>query len=460
MLVAAACGSLLTVGYFHPWRLQPQTPVEKAAAGYSSGLSALYSGRMREAVRRFTLLIKLTPNDPKAYYFRGLAYRDLRSLPDAIADFSRAVELDPSLAGARWLRALSRRELGDLRGSLADLEALLADGKERPELLAEKASLLVALGRRAEALKDLDAALTLKPAAYFPLVRRGELRSQLKKGDDAQSDFDAAIKLEPSLAPAYVSKANDFKSRGLWKDAEAAAREAIERLPGRADLHILKGYINEQQFKRDAALADYTTAIGLSPRSQTALLRRANAYREIGIAEEKPEKFQLGIIDLNRAIELAPKDPGPRKSRSNLYTWAEDLPKALEDAKAVLTLDSRSWASHDALADVYRLMDRHEDALAANAKAIDLDPYSSGARITRCATLSAMRRAREAIAECDKAVEYDPASTEPLFHRGHAKLAAGFRAEALADARKVLAMDPSDARFRKLFKEASQMVSF
>lgn len=423
---------------------------------FAEALTPLYTGRFREAVVRFTALIKRDARDPRAYYFRGLAYRELRSLPEAVDDLTKAVELDPSLIGARYLRALSRRELGDTPGALADVDALLAAGPDRAELRVLRADLLRALGRDRDARDELDRALTARPASYFALVRRGRLNAGLIDIKKGVEDYDAAIALDPKLAPAYVEKAESLRQLRHHDDAAKAARLALERLPGRADIYDLESRIESDAYRYDEALAAATAAIGLSAKNYDPWQRRATLYRSIGVSRDEPDKFALALLDHDKAVELAPKSPEVYLVRSNTEVWAERLDKALEDAKTALALDPRSATANNAICDVYRMRRDYAQALTFCDKAVDIDPYDAGLRNTRALTLDGLLRYRDALKDCDKAVSFSPNSIETWYHRGNIRLRAGLRADAISDLRHALSLDPRDKRVQRSMEEAVQ----
>jgi tetratricopeptide (TPR) repeat protein len=441
-------------------RARPAPAPAETAFTFGGALASVYTGRFREAVRRFSELIRRDSRDPRAYYFRGLAYRELRALPEAVADLTRAVELDPSLSGARYLRALSRRELGDIPGALADVDVLLAAANARPDMRVLRADLLQELGREREARDDLDRALAEKPGSYFALVRRGRLNSRLTGILKGVEDYDAAIALEPRLAAAYIAKAEGLRQLRRHDDAAKAARLALERLPGRADIYLLESRIESDRYRYDQALAAATAAIGISPKNHEPWVKRAIIYRSSGVSRDDPSKFALALLDHDKSVELAPKSPEVYLLRSNTDVWADHLDKALDDAKAALALDPRSASAQNAICDVYRMRREYDKALPACDKSIDIDPYSASLRITRALTLEALNRTRDALKDCDQAVKFAPESVEVWFHRGHIRLRAGRRDDAMADLRKALLLDPGDKRVQRAMEEAVSAVRF
>ena len=53
-----------------------------------------------KAIADYSEAVRIDPNNAKAYYDRGLAYRSNGKRDKAIADFSEAIRLDPNNAAA------------------------------------------------------------------------------------------------------------------------------------------------------------------------------------------------------------------------------------------------------------------------------------------------------------------------------------------------------------------------
>jgi len=73
------------------------------------------------SVDEFTKAIELRPDDPKAYFNRGVNYAETGDLGRAIADFTKAIALKPDDAEAYNARGNAHRKKGDLDRAIADL---------------------------------------------------------------------------------------------------------------------------------------------------------------------------------------------------------------------------------------------------------------------------------------------------------------------------------------------------
>jgi tetratricopeptide (TPR) repeat protein len=71
------------------------------------------------------LAIKLNPLYTNAYYYLGHSQYRERAFEPAVLSFSRALELDPQRVWAFYYRGLAYRELGQYDLARADLQQIL-----------------------------------------------------------------------------------------------------------------------------------------------------------------------------------------------------------------------------------------------------------------------------------------------------------------------------------------------
>ncbi len=214
---------------------------------------------------------------PYAYVYRGRAYLTLKQLDLALADFTVALRSSPQLAHAHFglgqideqrgdwahaamefgIAAASLSEDADIDGFTADeegtfrsnsftergaslrrtgdLSQALADLDEASKLcptcsapFREKALVLDALHRSAEAAEAADRAIALNPRSGGAFLVRGLNKARSGRFDEALADYDEAIRLAPTLASAYRARASAYSRTGhgalAAADADMAAR--------------------------------------------------------------------------------------------------------------------------------------------------------------------------------------------------------------------------------------------
>ena len=108
------------------------------------GIAGCESGHFDQAVQDFSAALKLKPNDPALWDYRGMAYRCKGQNDKALQDFNKAMELDPKFARAYRDRGMLYSDTGDFDRSLADLKKAQSLGykidEEFLKMVARKAA--------------------------------------------------------------------------------------------------------------------------------------------------------------------------------------------------------------------------------------------------------------------------------------------------------------------------------
>ena len=120
----------------------------------------------------------------------------------------------------------------------------------------------------------------------------------------------------------------------------------------------------------------------------------------------------------------------------------EDALAAFDKALQVDPHNADAWISRSV---ELRMLNRDEDALAALDKAVELHPNNSHAWILRGMALARLYRDEEALTAYEKAVELDPKHAHAWVHRGIALGVLDRDEEALATFDKAIALDPNDS---------------
>lgn len=122
-------------------------------AFYFQGLTLLDQGETWDAIDAFNQAIELNPNNPEAFFNRGIARTLLAAriieptrAPNPIEDYTEAIRLNPGFADAYYNRALAYLELKDKIKAIADFQK----AAELYEKLGRKTSYQDALDRLKE----------------------------------------------------------------------------------------------------------------------------------------------------------------------------------------------------------------------------------------------------------------------------------------------------------------------
>ncbi|BAY24686.1 TPR repeat-containing protein [Calothrix sp. NIES-2100] len=93
-----------------------------AKAYLDQGFELLDKEDYRGAIKAFSQLISLSPDNPYGYFGRGLAYFSTKEYQAAKADFDASINLDSSIAYNYLFRGMSNYALGSKDLAIADLQ--------------------------------------------------------------------------------------------------------------------------------------------------------------------------------------------------------------------------------------------------------------------------------------------------------------------------------------------------
>jgi tetratricopeptide (TPR) repeat protein len=161
----------------------------------------------------------------------------------------------------------------------------------------------------------------------------------------------------------------------------------------------------------DEAISDLDRALELNPRDTKALTTRGYTFGMLSRHEE-------AISDLDRALELNPRDTEALRVRGEIYGKMERYEVAIRDLTRALELDPNDTQAFKDRGGVYDSMERYEEAIRDYTRAQRLNPSDSFSFLRRGQSYQALKRYEEAIADLTRALELSPHDSYVLSERG------------------------------------------
>jgi tetratricopeptide (TPR) repeat protein len=207
-----------------------------------------------KGLQDFDFSIRMAPQYPWGYLFRGFAGIDLDENDEAIEDLTRAIELlqDADAAAAYHARATARQDKGDRAGAVADLsKAIQLDGSSG-HLYHGRGCVRFDQGDWAKAVEDFRTGSRLAPEVRdYAQFRIWICRARLGEREAATKELQDYLKdRKPKDAEDWPGKVGAFLAQALpEKEFRAAAKKAGEH----CEAAFYAGTIRLLDGARDAA---------------------------------------------------------------------------------------------------------------------------------------------------------------------------------------------------------------
>ena len=217
---------------------------------------------------------------------------------------AEAVDEDPRTPGALFALGEVLRQKGDLAGAIAELRRAQAIDAA-PEVQLEYGRLLASMGRDEEAMAALAEAGELPKAG----VERGRIDLRRGNTEKAAEELAAATLKLPTDPDAFLllGQAEDRLGRGA--QAEAAFKTTTRLAPASGEAHYRLGRLLLDRGAVAAALPHLRATVEHLP---PAASWRADAYFQLGFAEQRQGSRERAVAAFRRYLELAPGDAPAR----------------------------------------------------------------------------------------------------------------------------------------------------
>ncbi len=186
-------------------------------------------------------------------------------------------------------------------------------------------------------------------------------------------------------------------------------------------------------------LQDLDRALELDPRDASAYVNRGAVRLNLG-------DLQGALQDLNRALELDPRDASVYVNRGLVKAPLGDLQGALQDFDRAIELDPRLASAYMNRGVARARLGDFQGALPDYDRAIELDPRDGRAYLNRGAARSRLGDDRGALPDYDQAIELAPRDAPAYESRGLARSRLGDDRGALQDHDRAIELGASDAR--------------
>jgi tetratricopeptide (TPR) repeat protein len=257
--------------------------------------------------------------------------------------------------------------------------------------------------------------------------------TEAKLSVDTVSDLSEVIRLTESALKKGLDEANTDFAKKLLASTLLQRAEVTTKF-------ILSDVASPDEFRRrrQFALSDLEKAVELDPKQPQAFLLIAQLNLLPGGAGLKKVRESL-----DKAIELGDDEPGLRAKALVIRAELQERPeKKMADLDEAVRLMPGDAATFRARGLTLANMDKLDLALTDLRKALELDPSNGATYEAVAIVLARQKKYDEALATLDKVRRLSPDSAEPLLQRARIHLQQRKLDAALDDLTQALAMVP------------------
>ena len=128
---------------------------------FMNAVNTLYAGQNEESIPAFDLIIRIHPEMPRAYYYRGVAFYRSELTEQAMADFEKSIELDPESGDTYLQRGLLHYDTGNKQAALDDFNTAIDLAPWLADAYRNRGTLFINNGQAVPGRADLERALEI-----------------------------------------------------------------------------------------------------------------------------------------------------------------------------------------------------------------------------------------------------------------------------------------------------------
>jgi tetratricopeptide (TPR) repeat protein len=393
------------------------------------------------------LALKYYPNDAYVLYRCGAIYGQIGDIDEAFGLLNKAIEINPNDDFAFSIRGsvFKRYEKYDL--ALADYCKAIELDPEYADYYNLRASVYRNLNQEEKTLLDYTKAIELDPDNQNIWYGRGYAYYHFNRYTEALDDFQKVLELDSLNGDAINWMGVIYRNLG---DLALAIKTyergiALEEInpQSAAFCYRNRAMIYETLKDYDLAIDDLDKAINLDPKNGGRYFLRANIYRDLN-------KKTKALIDYTEAIKLDPKNQLFYFYRGGIHYQYQDYNEALDDFQKVLELDSLNGDAITYIGVIYQDQGEIDMAIQTYEQGIALEkinPQSAAYSFrNRGSIYESQEKYNLALTDYTKSIQLD--SNNPFRYQTRANLYFALNDEnkALDDYSKAIELDPENTR--------------
>ena len=279
---------------------------------------------------------------------------------------------DPNDVDALLQRAMELHKAGDLMGAIQNYQVALESAPERGDIRSNLGAAYVGLGRFTEGIDEYRKALASRED---PRVRLNLALALYKSGriPEAVPEFERVVQQDQHNKQAMLLLSDCLSQLGRDKDVVAllGPREPEFGEDDLAYAYLLgNALLQTDEVDRGQVLIDRIFKKGDS----------AEAHVMLGTAYMSKRDYLNAVKELERALQMNPDLPSVNAAYGRALLNTGDREKATQAFRRELEINPNNFDANLQLGNLYRLEQRHDDALVYLKRAEAAQPTNPAVR--------------------------------------------------------------------------------
>ncbi len=245
---------------------------------------------------------------------------------------------------------------------------------------------------------------------------RGSVLYEQNRIPEAAADWQKAIAIAPNLYEAHLNLALAYSemctpARQLDR-ALAEADTAVRLKPDVGEAHRVRGDLLRQLGKPDQAIAEFQTALKLSPSDPLVYDSLANAYAVVEQNEEAQAARRQSVALREQAARSGEQPLDTRLALGDAYLNVGDYGRALAEYQAAEKLAPKDTRVYRGLANAYYWQKNWADSERQYQRWLDAAPNDANAHLLYGLLLIEQKRTTTAADQIQQAAKLSPCSAD------------------------------------------------
>ena len=358
------------------------------------------------------MILATNPKEPTALFTKAVALHKLQRWEEALAVATLALDgpLDDVRSGQTTLRLLRAECLYQTKQpaeALKEADLAIDEGAEDDRVHSVRAHCLYLLGNDHEALEAVEKACKTQPQNAAMQHLRGVLLHAVGQHQDALGALNRASRLGPEDPLTHFERGRVLRQLADTEAAMAAFKKAIALDPDLPFVHNIMGIMHSENGDMEDALQAWETAIALDPEDSSMHANKGKCLHKLERHEEAIAEFQkaldlgadkdsgvqaalgecLAVLGrheearqaLGVAVQQFPEEGALHALHAFSLQALGDLSKAVEAMETACKLESGEAKWHYVLGKMLHESSRHEEAMEALNRSLELDSKTKAA---------------------------------------------------------------------------------